>query len=171
MIPDLNGLRVAVVGIGNELKGDDAAGVLVARALKKWQIRQVGHRNSPGKGDKQSGSPAEVLVVDAGPAPENFSGPLRRFCPDWVILVDAAEMAQPPGTFTWVDWQDVDGFSGSTHILPPSIIARFLFDEIGCQVAFIGIQPTSLEFDRPVSLVVTEAVEKVTHQLRQMLSF
>jgi hydrogenase 3 maturation protease len=170
VIPDFRGLRVAVVGIGNELNGDDAAGVLVARALKKKQIFQVGRENSAGLSGQQSASPGEVLVIDSGPAPENFSGPLRRFRPDIVILVDAAEMAQPAGTVAWVGWQDVDGFSGSTHILPPTVFARFLMEEIGCQMAFIGIQPASLEFDQPVSPAVAEAVNTVTHQLGQLLA-
>jgi hydrogenase 3 maturation protease len=170
VIPDFLGLRVAVIGIGNELNGDDAAGVLVARALKKEQISQFACKDSTRIGHQKNAPPPEVLVIDAGPAPENFSGPLRRFRPDMVILVDAAEMGQPPGTFAWVDWQDVDGFSGSTHLLPPTVFAQFLMDEIGCKMAFIGIQPASLAFDQQVSPAVAEGVNKVGQQLCQVLS-
>ena len=40
--------------------------------------------------------------MEAGPAPENFTGPLRRFRPDLVLLVDAAQMDAEPGTIGWL---------------------------------------------------------------------
>jgi len=161
MLPGFQAGRVAVLGIGNELNGDDAAGVLVARALKAEISRRPG---------KEGGlTPADLLVIDAGTAPENFTGPLRRFQPDLVILVDAAELEKQPGDFAWIDWQAVDGFSGSTHLLPPSVFARFLVQEIGCQMAFIGIQPASLGFGLTLSKPVLQAVSKITRQLVELL--
>lgn len=73
--------RVAVPGIGNHLFGDDGVGVLMARELTARAGRQ-----------------ADCLVLDAGTAPENFTGPLRRFRPDFVLLVDAAQLSAEPGT-------------------------------------------------------------------------
>ena len=54
--------RVAVVGIGNEFNGDDCAGPLIARKL----IARVTPREN-------------ILIVDAGTAPENITGSLRSF--------------------------------------------------------------------------------------------
>jgi hydrogenase 3 maturation protease len=170
VIPSFPGKRVAVIGIGNELNGDDAAGVLVARSLELARQKSAAWRAQDHQGKSHTQPPAEVLVIDAGPAPENFTGPLRRFQPDAVVLVDAAQLAQAPGAIAWVAWQDVAGFSASTHILPPSIFAQFLTDEIGCQVVFVGIQPETLEFDQPVSLSVGQAVKDVTRQLCQILA-
>ena len=100
--------RIAIVGIGHQLRGDDAAGVMAARALKQL-YGQVPDRR--------------LLVVDAGPAPENCTGPLRRFDPDLVILIDAAEMNEAPGTIRWLAWQETSGLSASTHTLPPYVLA------------------------------------------------
>jgi len=146
-------IRLAVVGIGNELNGDDAAGVLVVRALRA-----------------QLGSQPQLLLIEGGVAPEAFTGPLRRFAPDWVLLVDAAEMGEAAGHVAWVDWRLADGLSATTHTLPPTMLAQFLMAELGCQVALIGIQPQGLELDDGVSATVQEAVNAVTLELKRLLA-
>jgi len=147
------GCRLAVLGIGNELNGDDAAGVLVARKVK--QSLSVSGRY-----------PAEHLyVVEAGPSPESFTGPLRRFAPDLVLLVDAAELRQPPGTTLCFDWVDAEGLSASTHTLPPSMLAKFIMRELGSAVLLVGIQAKSLELDSGVSPEVLQAVNRVADEI------
>jgi hydrogenase 3 maturation protease len=148
------GKRIAILGIGNELDGDDAAGVLVARELKVvLAARPV----------------SDVLIIDAGPVPENFSGTLRRFQPEVVIFVDAAELARPAGTYAWVDRNAIEGFGGSTHLLPLSVFAEYLVYEFHCQVAFVGIQPARINFDAGVSPVVLKTVHEVAQELLTML--
>jgi len=148
--------RVAILGIGNELNGDDAAGVIAARKLSpivRGRDFIAGSR-----------SPA-FLIIEAGLAPEAFTGPLRRFLPDLVILIDAAELGEPPGTIRWFDWTSVEGMSASTHTLPPSVLSQYLMKELGCQVMLIGIQPKQLEFDQQVSDEVQKAVAQVVQAL------
>jgi len=145
--------RVAVVGIGHELSGDDAAGLAVVRALKGAL------------------APAErVLLVDAGPAPENTTGLLRRFAPDLVLLVDAAQMDEPPGAVRWLDWQETSGVSASTHTLPLHMLARYLVAELSCEVALLGIQPAGNMIGAPLSPEVEEAVDAVAAGLAAALS-
>jgi hydrogenase 3 maturation protease len=148
--------RVAVVGIGNELNGDDAAGVLAARKISIIMRKR--------ETDEPSRFPV-FLAVEAGPAPEAFTGPLRRFRPDLVILIDAAELGEPPGAVQWLDWTMAEGMSASTHTLPPSLFAQFLVRELGCQVVLAGIQPKQLEFEREVSGEVMEAVDRVAEEV------
>lgn len=163
-LPELGGKRVAVLGMGNELKGDDIAGVLASRLLK-IRLRQSEILTSERLGlDYVDNGPA-ILVIEAGLAPENFSGTLRRFKPDWVLVIDAAQMGLPAGSTQSLEWQDVTGFSGSTHILPPSVMAEFLINELGCNLMFIGIQPASTEFDAPISRSVALAVRQVTKEI------
>jgi hydrogenase 3 maturation protease len=132
--------RVAVLGVGNELNGDDGAGVRVVRELAaRLPV-------TPG-----------VLLIDGGTAPENFTGPLRRFRPDLVLEIDAAQLGASPGTAAWVDWREADGLSASTHTLPPSVLATFLTEELGCRVSLIGIQPAGLELNQPLSPDVERA--------------
>ncbi len=144
--------RVAVLGIGNEFSGDDAIGVQIARELAS----RLGPR-------------PDCLVLDGGTAPENLTGPLRRFRPDLVLLVDAAHFAAQPGTVAWLDWQQTDGLSGSTHTLPPSVLAQFLVGELACRLALLVIQPAQLEFGCPVSAPVRAAGDRVVEALTAAL--
>jgi hydrogenase 3 maturation protease len=136
--------RIAVLGIGHELRGDDAAGLAVARALQR-ALAGDGH----------------WLVIDAGPTPENQTGPLRRFKPDVVLLVDAAQMDEAPGVIRWLPWNETGGISASTHTLSPQVLARFLIGELGCEVALLGIQPAHNAIDARLSPEVAEAVATI----------
>ncbi len=153
--------RVAVIGIGNELNGDDAAGVLVARTL----AQKLGDREKEGS----SRSPA-FLIIEGGLAPEAFTGPLRHFMPDLVILIDAAELGEPPGTVRSYDWSAAQGMSASTHTLPPTVLAEYLIGELGCQVRLVGIQPEHLVFDKAMSGTVVKAVAEVVEELGGFLT-
>jgi hydrogenase 3 maturation protease len=145
--------RVAVLGVGNEMNGDDGAGVRVVRALAA----------------RLAATP-ELLLIDGGVAPENYTGPLRRFRPDLIVEIDAAHQDQPPGTLAWIDWREADGMSASTHTLPPSVLASFLTTDLGCQMALIGIQPAALEMGHPLSPAVEAAVDRLATQLAAWLS-
>lgn len=142
------GARVALVGVGHELRGDDVAGLLVVRAAD---------RHLPARDD--------LLIIEAGSAPESFTGPLRRFAPDVVLLIDAADLGGPPGTVIWIDPGAVGGAGASTHTLPLHVFASYLETTIGCAVGIIGIQPASLAFDAPVSATVQAAVTAVVDGL------
>jgi hydrogenase 3 maturation protease len=145
--------KVAVVGIGHELNGDDAAGIAIARALQP-----LGETHD------------RLLILDAGPAPENQTGVLRRFGPDLVLLVDAAQMNEEPGAVRWLDWQETTGISASTHTLPLYVLSQYLVLEFGCEVALIGIQPLSNQIDAPLSPVVQQAAETVVWGLSESLA-
>ncbi len=149
------------MGIGNELKGDDAAGVRVARALLRRQ--RAGSRGAPRP------VPISLLVVEAGPAPENVTGPIRRFAPDLIILVDAAEMGEPAGTVRWLSWRDTTGMSASTHALPPYMVAQFLAVELGCEVVLIGIQIGDTSLGTTISPPIRRAIRSVTQGLTTLL--
>jgi hydrogenase 3 maturation protease len=153
--------RVAVVGVGQELNGDDAAGVRVAQALLKRQ--RAGSSNAPRP------VPFSLLVVEAAHAPENCLGAIRRFAPDLVILVDAAEMGDPPGTVRWLDWRDTGSFGTSTHTLSLSMMASYLVAELGCEIGLIGIQAGDTSLGAPMSAAVRQAARTVAHGLAVLL--
>ncbi len=145
--------RLAIVGIGQELRGDDGAGLAVVRRLREL----LPARDS-------------LLLIEAGPAPENFTGPLRRFHPTHVVLVDAALMGTDPGGWYLVDWKDGGvNFSASTHTLPMSALAAYLEKEMGCAVNLIGIQPASNGLGEDISPSVQRAVEQVAQTLSHLI--
>ena len=145
--------RLALLGIGNELNGDDAAGMLVVRALCA-----------------RLASRPHLLLIEAGLAPEAFTAPLRRFAPDLVVLVDAALLEHPAGTVEMVDWRETDGLSATTHTLPPSVLVQFIQHELGCPVELILIQPEDIEFDHPIRPAVRHAIDQVVDRLVELLA-
>jgi hydrogenase 3 maturation protease len=146
--------RIAIVGIGNTFRCDDAAGILVARHLKDSHILQ----------DLKT-----VLVIDAGHAPENVTGELRRFKPDVILLIDAAEMGEFPGTIRWIEMDALDGLSASTHTMPLSMLAKYFSLELSCKIGLLGIQPKSNDVGEAISTEVSEAVEVVVKSLGEIV--
>ncbi|PID85350.1 MAG: hypothetical protein CSB13_08495 [Chloroflexi bacterium] len=147
-------IRVALVGIGNEMRGDDMAGIVVIRSLVD--------AFSPT-------SPPHVLLVEAAHAPENHTGPIRKFSPDLTILIDMAQMDEPPGTVRWLPWQETTGISASTHTMPPYMLAQYLTAVTPTEVALIGIQPLHTNLGEPLSRVMETAVNEVSSSLKTIL--
>jgi hydrogenase 3 maturation protease len=145
--------RVAIVGIGHPLRGDDAVG--------PYMIRKFG---SSFREDET------LLMVDAGPAPENCTGILKRFMPDLVILIDATEMEGAPGSIQSIHWQDSIGLSASTHSLPLHVFIHYLTRELGCEMMLLGIQPLDTSMDAALSSAVREAAESAVLEITAMLS-
>lgn len=153
--------RIVLMGVGHELRGDDAAGLLVARGL-------LNHLPEDYEDITPSLRPA-LLVVEAGAAPENFTSRLRRYHPDLVILVDAANLNAHPGTVRWIDWRETEGLSASTHTLPLNLVSHYLAHELGCQVALLGIQPAANEIGRDPTLLVQLAIDSLVMDLIALL--
>ncbi len=143
--------RVVILGIGSELRSDDAAGVRVAERVEALGL--------PG-----------VTAIPGGSAPENLTGEIRRLSPSLLIIVDAADMGLPPGTVRLLDPGEIGGISFSTHTLPLTVLAGYLQQETGCSLIIMGIQPRSLDFDGPLSPETATAVEEVTEALSSCLS-
>jgi hydrogenase 3 maturation protease len=150
--------RVALVGIGNEINGDDGAGVRIVRLLRT--MPSLSHH-----------SPEQPvwLLVEADLAPENFTGTLRRFQPDLVVLIDAAEMGLSAGETACLDWREAGGWSASTHTLPLNMLSSFLVSEMGCQVMVLGIQPLQMGMDQPLSQQVERAVAEIVAELQEWM--
>ncbi len=150
-----NSPRVAIVGIGNTQRSDDAAGMLVARGLSQRACAA----------DKD-----RVLVLESGHAPENHTAIIRGFHPDAILLVDAADMGKAPGAIDWISEDDIDGMSASTHSLPLSMLVKYLTLELDCKVMLLGIQAASNEVGEEVSAEVLEAVKEIVNGLDEGIS-
>jgi hydrogenase 3 maturation protease len=147
--------------VGQELNGDDAAGVLVARSLAKRQ-RAV-------SSDARRPVPISLHVIEAAHALENCTGAIRRFAPDLALLVDAAEMGDPPGTIRWLGWRDAGGLDASTHTLSLSMMAKYLAAELSCEVGLIAIQAQDTSLGARVSPPVRRAIQSVCRGLTALL--
>ncbi|MBN1439103.1 MAG: hydrogenase maturation protease [Anaerolineales bacterium] len=168
--------RLAFVGVGQDLRGDDAAGIHLVRRLQQASPETPASNTLPlekpppmpstAKRHASAAKPCAVrLYFEAGLRPEASAGPLRRFGPDWVIFLDAAELGEPPGTVRWIEPQEIDDGTASTHTFPMGGFAGYLCAELGCRTAVLGIQPGRMEFDEPVSAEVQCAIEEIAGRI------
>jgi hydrogenase 3 maturation protease len=134
--------RIAVLGVGSDLRGDDAA-VWAVRALRG---RIDGRR---------------MAVFEGGSAPENLTGAIGRFAPTHLVLIDAAHLGLPPGSVRRVDRGRVGKVAFSTHLLPLPVLIEYLERSTGCRSIVIGIQPATTELFAPPSPRVARAASKL----------
>lgn len=144
--------RIAVVGVGNELNGDDGIGPLIAERLRPALL----------------GRP-HILLLNAGLAPENFIGPLVDFHPQAVLMIDAAHIQAAPGTIALANGYETDGMSASTHTLPPSVLSGYLSEEAECPILLLAVQAEQLEFDSPLSPSAAQAAAEIIAALPEIL--
>jgi len=142
---------VVLVGVGNLLMGDDAAGMLVVQDLR-------------------TSLPADSLLipVEGGPAPENCTGLIRRHNPGMVIFIDAGDMGAAPGEVAFMECDAADGVSAFGHALPLRVLGQYLESELGCKSYLLIIQPEHIDFDAPVRSVVRETVNEVSEYLKNV---
>lgn len=140
--------RLAVVGVGQTLRGDDAAGPLVIRRLH-------------GLLDAEE----RLCLIDAGHAPENCLGPIVRFQPDFILFVDAIAGDYLPGAVVWLSGEAAEETGGGTHTLSLRTLAEYLTAATGAPVSIVGIQPAGLALGDPLSPAVAAAVAQVADVL------
>lgn len=119
--------KVAVLGIGNFLRRDDAVGLDVVKRLRKRV-------------------PPNVALYECETVPENFIGPIEKSRPTHIIMVDATDMNTPPGEIRLVTPDQIVGLGVSTHSLPLSLFAQFMRQTIDAKVILLAIQPKNVDF-------------------------
>jgi hydrogenase 3 maturation protease len=140
------GAHVAILGVGNLLKGDDAAGPLVCERLS-------------GK--------VRATVIDAGPVPENYIGPVLRAAPDVLFIVDAVDFGGRPGQIRVSTPDEIQGFAFSTHALSLHLSIDLICREKAIDVRVIGVQAGRTKLGSCLSPAVEEAVGTLADTLTQ----
>ncbi|MEA3507566.1 MAG: hydrogenase maturation protease [Synergistota bacterium] len=112
--------RTVIWGLGNHLRGDDAAGLVLAERLKE--------RNIPD---------TNVFVCET--VPENYITPLRESGAGKLIIIDAIDMKLPPGNTRTMGLKDVVSVSFSSHGLPLDLLLKPFEKEL--EIIVIAIQP------------------------------
>jgi len=146
--------RLAILGIGSALRGDDSAGLAVIEDLAGLEARS----NLP------------VELFRCGDAPENYTGAIKKFAPTHIIIVDAAEMGKEPGTAAIIDpAKDSSCVSCSTHGLPLTVFIDYLYRSLSCCVICVGIQPAALELGKTLSPQALVGVKEVSKTIKEAL--
>ena len=146
---------MVVVGVGNPLRRDDFVGVEVVRRLR---------RKLPSSGE------GRVKLIEAETVPESFTGPVARFRPSHVIVVDAALHGSEPGQARLVEPEAVKGPLFSTHAPSLRLFCSLVRASTGAEVVVLGIQPKDTRFGEGLSPELEEAADVVAEALARALS-
>jgi hydrogenase 3 maturation protease len=146
--------RLAVLGAGSTLRGDDAAGMRIVEALQaEFDLKQY----------------PQLLLCPGETAPENYSGKIRQFQPTHFLVIDAADVNAPPGSIVEIRPEDVGGPTFCSHMLPLRVMIRYLSQETGTDVTLLVIQYKSIEFDTGMTDEVQAAVNELSCALRRFI--
>ena len=142
-----------LLGIGNELLGDDAIGSLIAH-------------------DLESLGSERFAAVPVGVAVENSAYLVRRFGADLVVLVDAiVGSTRARHGWTFVAPERLDTFCHSTHSVPLSLFVRiWKEDNPALDVRFLGVRVVSNELGASLSAPVAAARTEIVGVFRSVLT-
>ncbi len=140
--------RVALLAIGSDLKGDDAAGLLAVQGLENT---------------------GKFRIFIGATAPENLTGEIKKYSPTHLIIIDCADLQEKPGTIRIFDPEQTAGDSFSTHRLPLKMLAQYLRMSLKSDIMVIGIQPKSVKFSAQVSEEVKHAVMHLKEIIQELI--
>ncbi|MDD5135816.1 MAG: hydrogenase maturation protease [Candidatus Omnitrophica bacterium] len=143
--------KVAVVGIGSIIRGDDGLGPKFIEIMRSKSSR------------------AELF--DCGTAPENYIIPILSTSCDTVALVDAADMGLEPGGIRIFDLDEIANVSFSTHNPSPRLFTDFLKtgkDDLNIFVA--SIQPKETTLGAPISEEVLRGINILADAFSEALN-
>jgi len=147
------GKKVCVLGIGNFDRADDYAGGAVIDEMQNYSF------------------PDNIVILNSGPVPEAFTGVIKREAPDYLIIIDAANMDEPPGTIRVFTERDIeDAFMITPHKTSMKMFTKYLSHYLkNLKTIFIGIEPVSLSYLEEMTPAIRESVIFLAHYLVEFL--
>jgi hydrogenase 3 maturation protease len=131
--------RWLLIGVGNDLRGDDGFGSLLARRLRA------------------AGLPA----LDGGTAPENLTGAIRAVAPELLIVADAAGLGLPVGALRLLPGEALSSAATGTHDPGLGLMLRFLQEELCFSTRLLAVQPGRCELGTAPGPEVQAALERL----------
>ena len=143
--------RVVVTGIGNPLRKDDFVGVEIVRNLR-GKVSQL------------------VYLVECETVPESFIGPITKFKPTHILLIDAGILSQKFGSSKLIEPDQMATQTAiSTHALPLQIFCKYLAKTTGAKMALLVIQPKDTSFGEGLTTELKKAAKHLTDTLSKSL--
>jgi len=142
---------VVIIGMGNELRADDAVGLHIVRLLKPYTNNRL-------------------QVFEGYMTPETFIGPACAVHPTHLLIVDAAELHEKPGVWQVLSSDDVEEGLFTTHAIPATEVAAEIQRRCGSKVAFLGIQPKSRDISLSLSNECQQAAKKIADIIQRIIA-
>jgi hydrogenase 3 maturation protease len=136
--------KAVIFCLGNPDRGDDGAGHAIAGAIK-------------GK--------AAYEVIDAGVAPENYTGVIKRLNPDTILIIDAVHFDGLPGEIRLFSGDDLRSGKVSTHDVSPKLLIEYLRESTKAGIYVLGIKPKSNKLGEVLSEEAGNSVNLIVSAL------
>lgn len=144
--------RIAILGVGNELRGDDGAGPFFIKRLKA-RLKKSNYQN------------LYFLLLDVGNKLENYLDLIISFSPDVIIFVDAIDFndGSPPGTAKLISAEQlsIENRTFSTHTLSLRLASEYLKTELQADIFLLGIQPKNIKIENSLSEEVSKSIKEL----------
>lgn len=143
-------VKLMVLGVGNELRGDDAAGVLVARVLKRFNSErfeavECGVSIEDCIDYAFEKKPSHLLVVDAFPDGKRL------------MLLDPPDL--------------VSRTPVSTHAIPLPLLLEALGKPVETSVKVLGVGVENFELGTTISDECLKIVDEIAMAIREAAAF
>jgi hydrogenase maturation protease len=125
--------QIVFVGLGNEARGDDAAGLFFLNELENCAEFN------------------DSAFIEARANPENHLQRILEHEPELVVFIDAAYIGATPGDMGWIDRDRLDTARISTHAFNITMVEQYLKSNQEMEVRYFGIQPETTTMGQPVS--------------------
>jgi hydrogenase maturation protease len=140
-------MRAVVLGVGNTILSDEAAGVRAVEALE--QAYEL---------------PANVQVIDGGTSGMEMLEDLSNL--DLLIVIDVVKTGAAPGTLVKIAGADIPVFfrnklSPHQIALPDVLASLELLDAMPAEIIVLGVEPISLELGMEMTATVAGRVPQL----------
>ncbi len=140
-------MRAVVLGIGNTILTDEAAGVRAVELLEQSYL-----------------VPENVLVIDGGTSGMEMIEDLSDL--DFLIVIDVVKTGAAPGTVVTIAGDEIPVFfrrklSPHQIALPDVLASLELLDSMPKEIIVLGVEPVSLELGMEMTATVAEKVPQL----------
>ncbi len=143
---------IILIGLGNEFRSDDGAGIATIRRLQKLQVDEN----------------VQITLIEAGRNLVNHLHHIGKVKPSKIVFIDAADIQGQGGDLRILYKDQLTERIYSTHENNLNLTLNYLKEIVpDCQVLFLGIQYTSLEMSEKLSL--TKEVQKEVEQVSAVI--
>jgi hydrogenase 3 maturation protease len=141
--------KVALVGVGHPLRGDDYVGSYVAKKLL--------HKNQT----------PHIRLFDAERGVEAIISKIQSYKPKQTVFIDACHMNLPAGTVRMIPAESTDYPFFTTHSLPLRLLIKQFLRESECWV--LAIEPKQIEICDQFSSTIHRVADSIITLIGSMM--
>lgn len=190
--------KLIILGIGNDIRGDDGLGPYIINCLSNLN-KDASNNNVLGGADIDNSVnlgdiirfSENILLINGGSVPENFTGPIKKFNPSHIIIIDACLMNMNPGEVNIVSKDNIVNVSVSTHSMSLTYLIKYLesnedmsmeiFDDVNLEnldvevkkdfkMLFVGIEPEIMDLSFDLTDSVKESCDNLINILAKLIT-